>query len=143
MHLSRAAGRPAGLPVHIIGRLITISGCSSPSSLVFPRFVPLGTVAANDTTCSNGFAGVDNGLICCDAACGVCGGATCGSIPGLTGADCCLTEISEANELCSVKGSAPCVIDPPGEFHFRLRFFLYIESPNQDCRKDVLRSMST
>eukprot|EP00903_Cladosiphon_okamuranus_P006298 g6176.t1 len=71
------------------------------------------SVADAESTCSNGFPGVETDLICCDAACGICGGDTCGNVPGLTGADCCLTEISEANELCSVKGSAPCVVDPP------------------------------
>ena len=74
------------------------------------------SVAANDTTCSNGLAGIESGEVCCDAACGVCGGATCGNLPGLTGADCCIGEIETAAELCSVKGSAPCVVDPPGEF---------------------------
>lgn len=67
-----------------------------------------------DSVCSNGLPGVETDDICCVAACGVCGGVSCGNIPGLSGADCCLTTISENNERCSDKGSAPCVIDPPG-----------------------------
>lgn len=40
----------------------------------------------NSSTCSNGLAGIEDAinLNCCDAACGVCGGAGCGNVTGLT-----------------------------------------------------------
>eukprot|EP00752_Nemacystus_decipiens_P010756 g9573.t1 len=77
--------------------------------------VVVATATDNSTTCSNGLAGIEDpvNLICCDAACGQCGGAGCGSIPGLTGLDCCSDEIEATAELCSVTNAAPCVIDPP------------------------------
>ncbi|CAM9115958.1 unnamed protein product [Ectocarpus sp. 6 AP-2014] len=72
-------------------------------------------VAVADSVCSNGFPGIENedASVCCDAACNVCGGSTCGNVAGLTGADCCTGTIITNDELCSVKGSAPCVVDPP------------------------------
>ena len=56
--------------------------CVCPSS---SRRAPT-TVAAEDSVCSNGLPGIEAEMVCCDAACGVCGGATCGNRPGLTGA---------------------------------------------------------
>ncbi|CAN0489811.1 unnamed protein product, partial [Scytosiphon promiscuus] len=35
-----------------------------------------------DIDCSNGLPGVQFGDVCCDASCGTCGGAGCGSRPG-------------------------------------------------------------
>ncbi|CAM9694516.1 unnamed protein product [Pylaiella littoralis] len=72
------------------------------------------TLAENDTTCSNGLPGVESdNLICCVAACGTCGGQNCGDVAGFTGDDCCIENIEANNELCSDKGFAPCVVDPP------------------------------
>lgn len=65
--------------------------------------------------CSNGLPGIEAQEVCCDAACGTCGGAECGNQFGLTGADCCIAEIEATGQLCSVTGAAPCVVDPPGE----------------------------
>ncbi|CAN0508051.1 unnamed protein product, partial [Scytosiphon promiscuus] len=40
--------------------------------------------------CSNGLAGVQKDDICCDAACGTCGGGGCGRLPGgPVGGVCC------------------------------------------------------
>ncbi|CAB1109038.1 unnamed protein product [Ectocarpus sp. CCAP 1310/34] len=71
--------------------------------------------ADNSTTCSNGIVGIEDpvNLICCDAACGLCGGPGCGNVTGLTGLDCCSEEIAVVNDLCSVTNEAPCVMDPP------------------------------
>eukprot|EP00752_Nemacystus_decipiens_P008767 g7823.t1 len=74
--------------------------------------VQTSTADAN-ATCSNGLAGIEADEICCDAGCGMCGGANCGTVPGLTSADCCLADIAAAGQLCSVTLSAPCVVDPP------------------------------
>ncbi|CAN0441619.1 unnamed protein product, partial [Hapterophycus canaliculatus] len=63
-------------------------------------------------TCSNGLPGYEDpvNLICCDPACGLCGGTGCGDVPGLSGAECCSAEIELSGQLCSVTGSAPCIV---------------------------------
>ncbi len=46
------------------------------------------------------------------AGCGECGGANCGDRgDGLTGDDCCISDINRAGKLCSATGAAPCIID--------------------------------
>lgn len=64
-------------------------------------------------TCSNGVEGVEDGdgLVCCNPACGVCGGSDCGGDPGLSIGDCCVGVIVENAQFCSVTESAPCVFD--------------------------------
>ncbi|CAM9804904.1 unnamed protein product, partial [Hapterophycus canaliculatus] len=60
-------------------------------------------------TCDNGFYGIQSGTVCCDAGCGACGGVGCSGRPG--GADaCCVTEIRDDGEECSIAGAAPCYI---------------------------------
>ncbi|CAN0431092.1 unnamed protein product, partial [Ectocarpus sp. 12 AP-2014] len=65
--------------------------------------------------CSNNMEGIDgineNGAVCCTAECGQCGGEGCGSVPGLDNTNCCINGVLNNQELCSVAGSAPCVID--------------------------------
>ena len=60
---------------------------------------------------AGGIPGIEssNGKACCLAACGQCGGDGCSSV-GLA-SDCCVTDIVDEGEACSVKGSAPCYID--------------------------------
>lgn len=51
--------------------------------------------------------------------CGECGGSGCSNRGGgLTGDDCCHSDILAAGNLCSVTGGAPCIID--GEFSVRI-----------------------
>ena len=46
------------------------------------------------------------------AGCGECGGSGCSSRGGgLSGDDCCTSDIEEAGNLCSATGGAPCIID--------------------------------
>ena len=83
-----------------------------PSLLLF-----LDVTGDSNSTCSNGLAGFEDtvNLVCCDVACGLCGGPGCGNVVGLTGNDCCSETIANNGTLCSVAGEAPCVIDLPGE----------------------------
>ncbi|CAN0485327.1 unnamed protein product, partial [Scytosiphon promiscuus] len=37
-----------------------------------------------EDTCSNGVQGIQNGNVCCDGACGECGGMGCSGLPGGT-----------------------------------------------------------
>lgn len=63
------------------------------------------------STCENGMAGIQNGIICCAENCGQCGGAGCGSIPGTGGSDyCCSTAIAINGTDCSVTLAAPCIM---------------------------------
>lgn len=83
-------------------------------------FTAASATTDSNSTCSNGLAGVEDTLtdICCTAACGQCGGEGCGSIPGLSNTDCCSATIEATGSLCSVTGSAPCIVDPPGRSWF-------------------------
>eukprot|EP00752_Nemacystus_decipiens_P008653 g7726.t1 len=71
-------------------------------------------IPTDGQACSNGIRGVesDNGKVCCVAECGSCGGVGCSRFsPELEADDCCVTEILEDGEACSVWGEAPCFID--------------------------------
>ncbi|CAM9267001.1 unnamed protein product [Ascophyllum nodosum] len=78
-----------------------------------PAVVGGGTRApAGDDLCSNGIAGFQDGAACCEANCGQCGGAGCGSVPGTGGQGSCCSSIIEAQGVsCDVAGRAPCIID--------------------------------
>lgn len=52
-----------------------------------------------------------NGVACCLASCGACGGSGCSLLEG-GGDGCCTDNIIEINELCESKGEAPCLIIP-------------------------------
>lgn len=73
------------------------------------------TVAQDNTTCSNGFDGVEDTIkgVCCNPACPMCGGAGCGNYPGLTSADCCSETIEATGDACDEVGQAPCVLPAP------------------------------
>ncbi|CAM9590681.1 unnamed protein product, partial [Hapterophycus canaliculatus] len=48
---------------------------------------------------------------CCVADCGECGGSGCSDRGGgLTGDDCCTSNILASGDLCSVTGGAPCIV---------------------------------
>lgn len=81
---------------------------------------------ATNATCSDGLAGLTNNdnTVCCDSRCLQCGGTGCGDAPGLSADDCCSSDIEFNGQLCSVTGSAPCVLDAPGEL-----FALLVEVP--------------
>jgi hypothetical protein len=68
-----------------------------------------------------------NGDVCCDAACGSCGGNGCGQRPG-GGELCCVGAITRANVMCSDNGGVPpCLIDDPWEWRrylLRIAFFV-------------------
>ncbi|CAM9821581.1 unnamed protein product [Pylaiella littoralis] len=72
-------------------------------------------IADPNATCSNGLAGIEDadGTVCCDAACGQCGGDGCGDVAGFSDADCCSATIEGSGELCSIALAAPCKVDPP------------------------------
>ncbi|CAM9751492.1 unnamed protein product [Ascophyllum nodosum] len=59
--------------------------------------------------CDNGFPGVQNGIVCCSAECGLCGGDGCSAAPGGQNS-CCTSAISTNGGSCSDTGEAPCVI---------------------------------
>jgi hypothetical protein len=71
--------------------------------------------------------GLVNGDVCCDAACGSCGGNGCGQRPG-GGELCCVGAITRANVMCSDNGGVPpCLIDDPWEWRrylLRIAFFV-------------------
>lgn len=49
--------------------------------------------------------------VCCDNACGSCGGSGCGSLPGGS-ANCCTGSIQDSGQWCLQDGvSAPCTFD--------------------------------
>lgn len=66
-------------------------------------------------TGAGGIPGIEssNGKACCLASCGQCGGFGCSSVGKDT--DCCISDIVESGEACSVKGSAPCYIGDGGK----------------------------
>lgn len=79
-------------------------------------YVLLGLVAlasvhiSTGQTCSNGLPGIQNENVCCELACGTCGGAGCATRPG-GAASCCSGAITDGGMLCSVTGATPCIID--------------------------------
>ncbi|CAM9604816.1 unnamed protein product [Ectocarpus sp. 12 AP-2014] len=76
-----------------------------------PCIVDGDTSPTPTTTTSGSFTcdGVLKGAYCCSAGCGECGGSGCSDRGGgLTGADCCTSDISN---LCSDTGAAPCIVD--------------------------------
>eukprot|EP00752_Nemacystus_decipiens_P011493 g10205.t1 len=95
---SVVAGTPA--PAGAIGEVPT------PAPIVTPELAP-------DTTCSNGFPGVEsaNGKTCCMAYCIECAGVGCSNRGNSS--DCCATEIAVESQDCDVAGEAPCFITPP------------------------------
>eukprot|EP00904_Undaria_pinnatifida_P003197 jgi/Undpi1/12879/HiC_scaffold_7.g02546.m2 len=67
------------------------------------------------TSCSNGLIGLENdgGTVCCHFLCDQCGGPGCGSpdlAVFLSADDCCVSNILENGQLCSVTESSPCVL---------------------------------
>lgn len=88
------------------------------SDLSCSWFVKKNSVADPNATCSNGLAGIEDadGTVCCDAACGQCGGDGCGDVAGFSDADCCSATIEGSGELCSIALAAPCKVDPPGAY---------------------------
>ena len=74
----------------IFGVRVSSAGARALSGLVlsphshgrFELFAPLGN--PTEMFCSNGLIGVedDDGLVCCEAQCGRCGGSRCGRLPG-------------------------------------------------------------
>ncbi|CAN0044125.1 unnamed protein product [Ectocarpus sp. 13 AM-2016] len=85
-----------------------------------------------DSTCSNGFPGVEseNGKTCCLTSCGFCAGDGCSNQGNAT--DCCATEISLYGEECDIAGSAPCHIVTPeedGPEHTLVYFTLFFIIP--------------
>ncbi|CAM9985894.1 unnamed protein product [Ectocarpus sp. 6 AP-2014] len=56
-----------------------------------------------------GDAGILNDDVCCEAACGTCGGPGCTERPGGDDA-CCVGDIRDNGEKCIEKGAAPCIV---------------------------------
>eukprot|EP00752_Nemacystus_decipiens_P008459 g7561.t1 len=55
--------------------------------------------------------GVQKNEYCCSDGCGTCGGSDCGNRGGgLTGDDCCQSDILKVGNVCSDTQNAPCVI---------------------------------
>ncbi|CAB1096849.1 MEP10 [Ectocarpus sp. CCAP 1310/34] len=85
--------------------------CGSAPCVVVGDTSPTPTPPTPTTTTSGSFTcdGVLKGDYCCSAGCGECGGSGCSDRGGgLTGADCCTSDISN---LCSDTGAAPCIVD--------------------------------
>jgi hypothetical protein len=59
----------------------------------------------NDPQCITGIPGSD---VCCDAACGTCGGGGCGSLPGGS-TNCCIGSIRNSGRSCA-EYPPPCVM---------------------------------
>lgn len=61
-----------------------------------------------DSTCDGGIPGVQsaNGNVCCQIACGICDGSSCVGY-----GDCCEEKIQDSGVLCSVSGTAPCIME--------------------------------
>lgn len=64
--------------------------------------------------CSNGYPGVESsdGLACCVAGCGQCGGVDCSTagLPDYDADDCCPTDIVEMGVSCEETDRAPCYL---------------------------------
>ncbi|CAN0463092.1 unnamed protein product, partial [Scytosiphon promiscuus] len=60
--------------------------------------------------CSNGFPGFENGAICCEFQCGICGGSGCSGRPGGE-SSCCTSAINMSEVMCSEALAAPCIMD--------------------------------
>lgn len=89
--------------------------CRAPSPTPTPPTpTPTPTEPLVTSTSGNPFTcdGILNGQICCRQECGSCGGVGCSDRGGgLTGDDCCVSNIEEHGALCSVAGQAPCFVD--------------------------------
>jgi hypothetical protein len=70
--------------------------------------LPPCVLSTPDPTCSSGIA---NGLACCSAACGACGGQGCGALPG-GGSSCCIGTVIEEAPSCDFS-LPPCVLSAP------------------------------
>eukprot|EP00903_Cladosiphon_okamuranus_P016037 g14807.t2 len=68
--------------------------------------------SVDDTqTCPGGIPGINaSDTVCCALSCGTCAGKGCSSRPGGSEA-CCAGGVTATQDLCSVTGEAPCVID--------------------------------
>ena len=88
----------------------------TPSPTGVATLPPLLVESTDDSIsmCSNGIPGVEssNGLACCVAACGMCGGEGCSTVglPDLDEEDCCVSEIVDFGMPCDTAGAAPCAI---------------------------------
>lgn len=69
-------------------------------------------------TCSNGIPGIENknknGVACCDAGCGFCGGEGCHGFPGGR-SKCCIDIILNKGDKCDDSGEAPCFLSITSE----------------------------
>ncbi|CAN0188824.1 unnamed protein product, partial [Scytosiphon promiscuus] len=97
----------------------------TPEPVVDPTFGPVMTSSAPSSAptsaaptadgdfcaLAGGIPGIESsdGQACCLASCGQCGGVGCSSAGAAS--DCCVTDIVELGESCSVKNEAPCYID--------------------------------
>ncbi|CAM9254537.1 unnamed protein product, partial [Hapterophycus canaliculatus] len=61
-------------------------------------------------TLAGGIPGIESsdGQACCVAACGQCGGMSCFAVGPAS--DCCVADITERGQACSVTNEAPCYI---------------------------------
>ena len=114
------------------------------SQQVYTYFVPVmnaaGTSSPTDSSggiisvCSNGYTGIEssNGLACCVAECGQCGGVGCSTVglPDLGGEACCSSDIVDFGVSCEETDSAPCYIEGVitclDEMHDNSRYFSVI-----------------
>eukprot|EP00903_Cladosiphon_okamuranus_P011811 g11099.t1 len=87
-----------------------------PEATVAPTAALTADETAGETmdgeTCYNGLPGVSKGMICCSPGCGMCGGDGCSERgEGLTGDDCCISDIMRSEVKCSESKAAPCIGD--------------------------------
>lgn len=89
------------------------------------------------TTSIEGIVGTnDIGSVCCPHGCMQCGEEGCGrsgAAEGLHSTDCCINGVLNNQDLCSVKGEAPCILDGEEDVAKTTR----ICSSSQDRRSDT------
>ncbi|CAN0209622.1 unnamed protein product [Ectocarpus sp. 12 AP-2014] len=81
-----------------------ILGASAPTPTPPTPTPPTPTPGGSDGSCDDGIL---QGDVCCVAACETCGGTGCSTRNGLTGDECCTSNIKAAGVSC---GEAPCIV---------------------------------
>lgn len=71
--------------------------------------------STDSSTCSDGTVGLESsdGLVCCTAGCGSCGGLGCSTLylPDYNASDCCVINIENSGVMCEDSGTAPCILE--------------------------------
>lgn len=88
-------------------RFVTLAECLGNSIKPYQ----VATRRYEDPTCATGITATQGtNRVCCDSACGTCGGDGCGTRPGGS-FNCCVTNILSANVSCQYS-KPPCIVSP-------------------------------